>query len=99
MNLKQIKYKIALLSGSREVTGYAIDCDLPVRLCVRIENFLWRVDHYDTGYFIGPLFNSRQEAIERGFDIVRRNIESGKYAQLIRAYNRNPGSFLGENRK
>lgn len=94
MKLKKIKYKIALFRDTKEVTGYAIDCDLPVRLCVRNIGGEWRIDHYDTGYFIGGLCDTREKAIANGIEVVRRNIESGVYADMIRAYDRHPGAIF-----
>jgi hypothetical protein len=90
MKLKKIKYKIATFHGPEDVVGYAIDCDLPVRLCVRDVGYGWRVDHYDTGYRFGHLCDTRKAAVTHGVDVLRKNLESGIYAKSIRAYNRNP---------
>ena len=95
MRLRKIKYKIASVCGPLEVEGYAIESNLPVRLCVRLEGYFWRIDHYDTGYFIGKLCDTRQQAIAHGIEVVGRNLQSGKYAKSIQAYNRNPGVIIG----
>ena len=90
MNPVQIAYMIAEYGASgiefRQVKGWAIDSDLPVRFCVRIlGEFRYVADHYDTGYRIGvgfPSFISAKEGAER---ILVRTIFNGQYEEALKA--------------
>lgn len=54
MKFKKAKYRIADRTvGSREVTGYAVLTNYPVRFAVRemiLDGMLWCADHWDTGF-------------------------------------------------
>ena len=90
MNPVQIAYMIAEYGASgiefRQVKGWAIDSDLPVRFCVRIlGEFRYVADHYDTGYRIGMEQYSFQEAKENAEEILARVIANGQYAKKLKA--------------
>lgn len=63
MILVPIKYKIDdYYNGSREVNGFAVKSDLPVRFCVREHFGEWVCDHYDSGAGFGPSFKTMEDA-------------------------------------
>jgi hypothetical protein len=88
---KKIRYFINQENHGNEhllVHGYAVDF-ASVRFCVRERSpGSWVCDHYDTGRYFGWIAVSKKDAIRHGIDILNRNLASGKYAEVINAYNR-----------
>jgi hypothetical protein len=92
MNTKRITYKIKRWTLDigyeiKTVTGYAIDWPV-CRMCVRLENLAYRVDHYDSGYSIVKDYAVRNDAIEAAQKRILEDIANGKYALAIEAINR-----------
>lgn len=91
MKTKKFRYKIENIYNvdrCEVVTGFAVDFP-DVRFCVRpLGGDLWKIDHYDTGKGFGPYCTSKKQAIERGVDVLKMNLASGKYAEVIEAVNR-----------
>lgn len=92
MKFKLMKYRIHdRVTGSRLVRGYAIDADIPVRLCVRWKSKgWWVIDHYDTGWWINIFCSgdTKLGAAVAGVEKVRRALESGDYDLAIDKWHR-----------
>jgi hypothetical protein len=89
METKRITYKIRrwtpdIGEGIKTVTGYAIDWPV-CRMCVRLENLAYRVDHYDSGLSIVKDYAVRNDAIEAAQKRILETIANGKYAWAIEA--------------
>ncbi len=63
MKFIPITYKIALHSGLKTVTGQAFQHD-GHRLCLRMQGDKWVVDDYDSGAYVGGLYESKNLAIK-----------------------------------
>jgi hypothetical protein len=89
MELKKIKYKIANPGYTEDVVGFAIGCDLPVRMCVRFTRGAYTIDHYDSGRFITVFFNMNNIycAANHAVAFMRREIDDGSYAEAINRLN------------
>lgn len=73
MKFKKVKYRIAdTREGSREVTGYAVLTNYPVRFAVReiLDGMLWCADHWDTGFRFA-YGHSRAEAATNAIDEIK----------------------------
>ena len=67
------------------VKGYAIDSDLPVRICVhRGYGRVWVCDHYDTGYRFGKFHDTKAAAIKAGIQTMKDALANGDYERALR---------------
>lgn len=77
------------ITGTRKVLGYAIDSRIGVRLAAHkvsdgeLGAGGWRLDDYDTGYFIGPTYESFHDCVANGIAKVRQALLSGKYDKAV----------------
>jgi hypothetical protein len=88
--LKKLRYKIHdRFIGFMEVDGFAIDSDIPVRLCVhQTDSGFWKCDHFDSGGGIAFTEPTRDQAVKHGIEYVRKGIEDGRYAEAVAAWNK-----------
>lgn len=78
--LKQITYKVTTSMGQRNVLGFAIDLDLPVRICTRQNsNDEWIFDDFDTGFSIPVRHTNITEALALCFNLLDKKIADGAY--------------------
>ena len=85
MKFKKCKYLIAYYEGSKEVEGYAVLSDLPVRFAVRkLHAGYWTPDHWDTGRSIGMAWGrTRQQAADNCVARLRDKIASGELQKAL----------------
>ena len=87
MQFKKCKYLIAYYDGPKEVAGYAVLTDFPVRFAVReISYGYWQPDHWDTGLAIGMAWGrTRQQAADNCVARLREKIASGEFQKTLDA--------------
>jgi len=89
MKFKKAKYRIAdTREGCREVTGYAVLTNYPVRFAVReiIDGMLWCADHWDTGFRFAYGRNRADAAAQAIAEIQMRGIDAfAKAAQAAKS--------------
>lgn len=67
MKFQQISYFIHddwSTEKRRLVHGYAVECDSPLRFCVRDGLDGWRIDHWETGFSIAGGVSTHCETLE-----------------------------------
>ena len=93
MRLKKLKYRVRFKGlGSLEVSGFAIDSGLPVRICVHEAGGVWICDHYDSGRRYGCFHSTRKDAVRSAVDDMKQALDDGTYAKAIRRINRTPNA-------
>ena len=88
MKFKKCKYLVHRYSDApKEVEGYAVLTDLPVRFAVReISPGFWWPDHWDTGFAMGFAWGTtRQAAADKCVARLRQMIESGEWQKVLDA--------------
>lgn len=89
MKLKPITYRIATVSNwsgllETRVHGYAVDCDLPAKFCVRKDGSYWVADEFTTGFGLDVTEATRNDAIEAAYLKIKYNINTGVYAAKMK---------------
>lgn len=87
MKLKKLNYFIAFPEGKIEISGFAIDSGLPVRICVHKSCGVWICDHYDTGRRYGHFHSTKKDAVRGAVDDMMQALFDGTYANSIKRVN------------
>lgn len=72
--------------SSHQVSGFALDMGLPVKICVRHEADIWYADEFETGFAIragGFPSLDLPEFLSKLYELIVFKVESGAYAKAI----------------
>lgn len=90
MKFKPLTYRIANYIykdhwHAKTVTGFAVDCGLPVMLCVREDVLGWTCDEYTTGFSICAYGMTKESAAQNAVRVIKKNMKTGKWESALRA--------------